>query len=65
MTTTFHSDPLIMCDGTAPPTCCQPLTEADMRCPNCGSDLVMLTLLAPRELECWEPDCFAVWTVDR
>lgn len=52
------------CDRKDPPECCQPLTDADMCCPRCGSDLVMPTLLAPREIECWVPSCLAVWTVD-
>lgn len=34
------------------------------RCPNCGSDFVMPTLLAIGEWECWEPSCYAVWTVE-
>lgn len=38
--------------------------DAD-RCRECGSRVVMPTLLAPGEWECWEPDCYAVWTVDR
>lgn len=35
-----------------------------LRCPRCGSDFVMLTLLAHSEWECWEPSCYAVWTED-
>lgn len=48
-----------------PPECCELLTDADMQCPRCGSSLVMPTMLMPREIECWEPACLAVWTVER
>lgn len=39
--------------------------QRPLHCLQCGSDLVMSTLLAPGEVECWEPDCLAVWTVER
>lgn len=42
------------------------IDESDVdRCPACRSRAVMPTLLARGEWECWEPSCFAVWTVGR
>lgn len=37
------------------------ITDGEHRCPECGSRVVARTLLACRELECWEPDCRATW----
>lgn len=39
------------------------MTDADPRCQECGSDLVMPTLLEHGEQECWA--CGAVWVATR
>lgn len=41
------------------PTCCQ---SEPLRCPACGSTLVMPTLLAIGEQQCWNDECCAIWT---
>jgi hypothetical protein len=35
------------------------------RCPSCGSDFVMMTLLARGEWQCWEDSCCAIWIQER
>lgn len=47
-----------VCTGGNPPEPCMP----EPTCPVCGSDLVMWTMLAPGEVECWNPECLATWT---
>lgn len=41
------------------------LDDGEHCCPACGSRVVSWTLLAPREMECWEPECRAVWKGER
>ena len=61
------------CTGGSPPECCELTLDAMLEmedgdgtpCPECGSRVTMPTLLAPGEMQCWERECSAIWTVER